>query len=135
MKNFKYALDAEGNLIGFGYLDIFDSELDGTEPFTGFDIMDYRKDLSTNEWIYDPIIMIPEKISKLQAVSHLLAIDRYVDLINVLNTDDTGKKKILFDAAHELDRESGMVKGIGTALGFDSKGIDDFFVDANKILV
>ena len=56
MKNFKYSLDEGGNVIGYGPLEIFDNHIDGSEPFTGFDIANWKKDLTTSEWIYLPDI-------------------------------------------------------------------------------
>lgn len=50
---FTYTLGPTGHPVAFGYLG-FENELDGTEPFTGFDIADYRKNLETGEWIYLP---------------------------------------------------------------------------------
>ena len=53
MNNFKYSLDENGNVSACGYGD-FDYYLDGSELFTGFDISDWRKDITTGEWIYSP---------------------------------------------------------------------------------
>lgn len=80
-------------------------------------------------------LFVPSFISKLQAVSHLLAIDRYNDLMTALDADLTGTKRILFDAAHQLDRNSTMVNEMGVALGFSSEEIDTLFVEADRILV
>jgi hypothetical protein len=81
------------------------------------------------------LVYVPPFISKLQAVSHLLAIDRYNDLMTALDADATGTKRILFDAAHQLDRSSTMVNEMGVALGFSSEELDTLFVEADRILV
>lgn len=60
MRKFRYNLDLEGNVTEFGFLD-FENELDGTEPFTGFDIQFYKKDMSTGEWIYLPDVTPVDK--------------------------------------------------------------------------
>lgn len=135
MKKFKYNLDSEGNVVACGYLSTFEYEVKEDDPFTGFDISDYRKDLITNQWIYDPFIMVPTSITKLQAVSRLLEIDKYNDLMTALDADVTGVDRILFDAAHQLDRDSAMVAKMAVALGFDEAGTDEFFIEASKILV
>ncbi len=49
MNNFKYKIDNIGNVIEYGYY-IGDTILDGSEPFTGFDIANYQKDIITGEW-------------------------------------------------------------------------------------
>ncbi len=54
MKKFRYSLNFEGIPIAFGYDNNFENELDGTEPFTGFDIEFYKKDMATGKWIYLP---------------------------------------------------------------------------------
>ena len=43
-------MDKNGFVKACGFLD-FDHELNGTEPFSGFDVSDFRKDLTTGEWI------------------------------------------------------------------------------------
>lgn len=135
MRKFKYTLDADGFVIGCGYMDVFANELKGDEPFSGFEIVDYRKNLETNEWIFDPIIMIPQEITKIQAVKRLLDVDKYNELLMALDADLTGESRILFDAAHKIYRESNMVAQIGVALGFSSYDIDELFIEASKILV
>lgn len=52
MKKFTYRLDENGVPVAFGYLD-FENQLSGLEPFTSFDIVRWRKDIETGEWIYD----------------------------------------------------------------------------------
>lgn len=84
---------------------------------------------------YNPIIMTPQTISKLQAVSQLLNLGRYEELMTILDSDPTGVKRILFDAAHQLDRDSSMVNEIALALEFTSEDTDTFFIEAYKILV
>ena len=81
------------------------------------------------------LIYVPPVISKLQAVSELLKLDKYADLISVLEADETGVSKILFDAAHQLYRDSEMVNTIGMGLGFSDEDTDTFFVNSSKILV
>lgn len=49
MKQFKYTLNSEGYPAAFGYMD-FEHSLIGDEPFTGFDIENYRKNPETGEW-------------------------------------------------------------------------------------
>jgi hypothetical protein len=91
----------------------------------------FYSDDEFNDWF----LFVPPFISKLQAVSHLLEIGRYNDLMAVLDSDPTGEKRILFGAAHQLDRDSTMVNQLGSALGYDSEGLDNLFTEASKILV
>jgi len=129
----KYSLDNSGRISSIGIFDKY--EFDENTPFYIINFENWRKDLITNEWIYDPIIMVPQEISKLQAVSRLLEIGRYNDLIIALDSDETGIKRILFDAASDLYRNSNMVNEIAVVLGFSNDDIDNFFTEASKIMV
>jgi len=130
----RYSIDKNGRISAIGRGD-YEHVLKGNDPFGMHDCQHWQKDHSTGEWKYNPIIMVPQSISKLQAVSHLLATGRYNDLMTALESDETGVKRILFDAAHQLDRESTMVNEMGEALGFSSEELDNLFIEANKILV
>jgi hypothetical protein len=133
--NFGYTLSDTGYPLYYGYEGNFENYIDGSEPFTSSDIINWRKDFATNKWIYNPQIMVPQSISKLQCVAYLLKINRYNELMAIINADATGVSQILFDAAAVLDRDSNMVNQIAAALGFSSEDTDDFFVEASKILV
>lgn len=105
-------------------------------PFSSIDqSVDYRFDFETNTWIYDPVIMIPQEITKLQCVKLLLDTNRYNDLMSALDADTTGVSRILFDAASTLSIDSNMVNQLATALGFSNEDTDAFFVEAEKIIV
>lgn len=78
---------------------------------------------------------VPKTISKLQAISLLLQQGKYDALVTELDKDTTGSKKILFDAAHQLDINSNMVLEIAQALGFSDEDIYNFFITASNILV
>lgn len=132
MKNFRYSLLDDGTVKACGYQD-FEHSLTGDEPFTGFDIVNYQ--LVNNEWIYNSIIMIPESISKLQATQHLLNIGRHTELMTIIDSDETGVTRTLYDAAHQLDRDSNMVNQLAEAMGFTQEGIDELFIEASKIMV
>ena len=54
MNKFRYELNSEGFPISYGYSKGLPHPLDGSEPFSGFDIQFYKKDMSTGEWIYLP---------------------------------------------------------------------------------
>jgi len=129
----KYAIDIEGRMIAYGHL------LEGieitNEPFNICNCLDWRKDLNTNEWIYDPIIMVPQEISKLQATKHMLNIGRHDELMAIIDADITGETRLLYDASYQLYRNSGMVNQLGAAMGYDSDGLDNLFIEANKILL
>lgn len=58
---FKYTLDKNGFPIGYGFTGTFEHSLDGSEPFTGFDIENYKKDLITEKWVYLPDITPVDK--------------------------------------------------------------------------
>lgn len=128
----KYTLNEDGRVISIGAgndkIEITD------EPFKIEDCQDWRFDKVLDKWIFDPIIMVTS-ISKLQAVSRLIDIGKYEELMTALDSDATGVKRILFDAAHQLDRDSNMVVEMAVALGFDEAGTDDFFIEASKIMV
>lgn len=130
----RYNINSQGYITEIGYLKHYSIELTD-EPFSMHDFQAWQKDLNTGEWKYNPIIMVPQSISKLQAVSHLLATERYNDLMTALDADKTGVKRILFNAAHQLDRDSTMVNEMVLALGFSDEDTDTFFNEANKILI
>jgi hypothetical protein len=51
MAQFRYTLDEKGLPIKYGYLEECGAIMQGSEPFTDFDIENYRKDLITNQWV------------------------------------------------------------------------------------
>lgn len=110
-------------------------EDNGSEPFTIYDAWNYRFDFETKTWIYDPIIMIPTEITKLQCVEQLRIDCKYNDLITALKLDDTGWDMIRWEAAAVLVRDSQMVSNFAIALGMTSEDVDTFFVNAYKILL
>ena len=58
---FGYTLNNHGFVIAFGVVDNYNYFLDGSEPFTGFDCTNYKKDMQTGEWIYLPDITPVDK--------------------------------------------------------------------------
>lgn len=130
----KYNLDSNGKISEIGYVSNYSTTIT-TEPFGLNTAFDYRFDFENKTWIYDPIMIVTQSISKLQCVAYLLEIGRYAELMAIIDADTTGVSQILFDAAAVLDRDSNMVNQIAAALGFSSEDTDDFFVEASKILV
>lgn len=55
MSKFRDKIDEDGNVIEFGFIND-GTFFTGEEPFAGFDIQFYKKDMSTGEWIYLPDI-------------------------------------------------------------------------------
>lgn len=128
-----YIID-NSRVVGYSITDNLPNVCDGSEPFGIGDYFNWLRD-SLGNWIYNTQIMVPQSISKLQCVAYLLQINRYEELMAIINADATGVSQILFDAAAVLDRDSNMVNQIATALGFSSEDTDAFFVEASKILV
>ena len=81
------------------------------------------------------LVYVPATISKLQCVKRLLDTGRYTDLMTTIDSDPTGESRILFDAASTLARDSNMVSQFAAALGFTDEDTDEFFVEADKIMV
>nr|WP_321405885.1 hypothetical protein [uncultured Carboxylicivirga sp.] len=54
--NFGYTLNQEGLPVAYGLEGSYDHYVDGSEPFSGFDINQWQKNLETGEWIYLPNI-------------------------------------------------------------------------------
>lgn len=81
------------------------------------------------------LVYVPPTISKLQAVKRLLDTGRYTGLMTAIDSDPTGESRILFDAAFTLARDSNMVSQFAAALGFTDEDTDEFFVEADKIMV
>lgn len=128
-----YKINNEGKVISCGITPEFGDIAKGDEPFTMQNEFDYRFDFETNTWIYDPIIMTPNEITKLQCVEQLRIDNKYNDLITALKLDVTGWDMIRWEAAAVLTRDSQMVAKLGAALGMSSDDIDTFFVNAAKI--
>lgn len=128
----RYELDAEGWLVACGDVNSYSYELTD-EPFGMDGLGKWRK--VKGEWIYNEITMIPQEITKLQAVKRLLDTGRYTDLMTAIDSDPTGESRILFDAASTLARDSNMVSQFAAALGFSDEDTDEFFVEADKIMV
>jgi agmatine/peptidylarginine deiminase len=93
------------------------------------EVVDDREEETTE------IVDSPNTISKLQAVALLVQMGRYEELMTELGKDTTGVSKILFDAASVLSRDSNMVNQLASALDMSSADVDNFFVEANKILI
>lgn len=128
----RYELDVAGFLIACGDVSSYTYELTN-EPFGMNGVGCWQK--VNNEWIFKQIIMIPKEITKLQAVKRLLDANRYTDLMTAIDSDPTGESRILFDAASTLARDSNMVSQFAAALGFSDEDTDEFFVEADKIMV
>ncbi len=81
------------------------------------------------------LIEVPSEITKLQAVSLLITSGQYEALLAALDADETGASRILFDAAHQLYRDSNMVANMAAALDMTDDDINSFFVEASSILI
>ncbi len=81
------------------------------------------------------LVEVPVEISKLQAISLLLQQGKYNDMITAIEADPTGVKKVLFDAASVLYRDSNLVAEVAQDLLMSSEDMDTFFIDASKILI
>ena len=54
---FRYRLDDKGQIIEFGYHDFSEGVmLKGSEPFSGFDCVNYKMDMQSGKWVYLPDI-------------------------------------------------------------------------------
>lgn len=78
------------------------------------------------------IVSVPQTITKFQASKQLREMGKYQDLMTILDLDPTGDAKIDWTDAQNLNRNHELVLGLAQALGMDSNGVDDFFVEANK---
>jgi len=128
----KFSLDTDGNIISLGIKGDYDFNSSDL-PFTITTFQDWKWN-STDE-IWEEIIMVPEVISKLQATKHMLNIGRHDELMAIIDADITGETRLLYDASYQLYRNSGMVNQLGAAMGYDSDGLDNLFIEANKILL
>lgn len=131
----KYKLNDDGCVIGVGFDPAFDRAFNGDEPEQGIALMNWRYDAENKQWIYSKNMIVPQQISKLQAVKRLLDTGRYTDLMTALDRDPSGVSRILFEAASTLSRDSNMVSQFAAALGFSDKDTDEFFVEADKIMI
>jgi hypothetical protein len=129
---YRYVLHPNGRIYSIGIQSV-GIELTGDEPFTIDNAFDYLFDFETKTWIYDPIIMVPQEITKLQCVEQLRIDDKYDDLMAALKLDETGWDMIRWEAASILARDSQMVAKLTGALGMTSDDVDTFFINASKI--
>ena len=127
-----YEINNEGKVISCGIMPEFGDIAKGDEPFTVQNAFDYRFDFETKTWIYDPIIMIPQEITKLQCVEQLRIDNKYNDLMTALKLDATGWDMIRWEAAAVLTRDSQMVSNFAIALSMTSEDVDTFFINASN---
>jgi len=124
----KAIVDENGEIIAMG----IDSFIVNGINADGID-ENYRFDFETKTWVYDPIIMIPQEITKLQCVEQLRIDGKYNDLMTALKLDTTGWDMIRWEAVAVLARDSQMVAKLAGALGMTGEDVDTFFVNAAKI--
>lgn len=70
----KYKLDDEGRFL------FVNSEGDEELPFSIDEAINYRFDFESKTWIYDPIIMIPQSITRYQGMIYLYRIGKLKEL-------------------------------------------------------
>lgn len=107
-------------------LEAFSHYIDGS----AFDLI-FESEAEFEAWL----VFVPQTISKLQAVKRLLDTGRYTDLMTAIDKDPTGVSRILFEAAYTLARDSNMVNEMAAGLGFSDEDTDEFFVEADKIMI
>ena len=107
-------------------------ESNGSEPFTIYDAGNYRFDFETNTWIYDPIIMIPQSITRYQGMMYLYRIGRLKELEAKVVEND-GEGEIAFYNSITWERGNPFVVGMAAFLSMTDADIDNFFIEAAKI--
>lgn len=129
----KVKLNKEGRIISVSMFNYDNGYQIDDSLFTINEALNYRFDFETKTGIYDPIIMVPQEITKLQCVEQLRIDNKYNDLITALKLYATGWDMIRWEAAAILARDSQMVAKLAGALGMTSDDVDTFFVNAAKI--
>lgn len=128
-----YSINSEGRVFAIGLEGhIFSDIVLTDEPFGMHDAFDWRKDLETNEWVYDPIIQIPMEISKYQLVKHLLSNNRYNELIASIDNDADKEKRIIYDSVHAIRVESEVFEIVRTALNLSIEEMKTLFLESTK---
>lgn len=92
----------------------------------------YRYDFENETWIYDPIIMVPQSITRYQGMLYLYRIGRLKELeAKVIEND--GEGEIAFYNSITWDRDNDFVVCMAAYLNMTSEDIDNFFTEAAKI--
>ena len=77
---FGYSLDKNGRVICCGYIDNYTLFLDGSEPFSGVDCINYKKDIQTGRWIYLPdITQVNRSINRVEYNWHENTVSIYLN--------------------------------------------------------
>lgn len=129
----RYSLDSKGRVQVIGLRGHIAGEYELTnEPFRMSDAFNWRKDLTTNEWIFDPIVNIPMEITKYQLLKELLKRDLYDSLINELESSPNRESKILFEASNLIHIESDVAKSIREALKMTTEEFNKLYIASKK---
>lgn len=121
-----------GRIISCGISSSFGSLAKGNEPFTIYNAFDYRYDFLTETWVYDPIIPVPQSITRYQGMMHLYRIGRLKELeTKVIELD--GEGEIAFYNSINWERTNSFVIAMALLLSMTDSDIDNFFIEAAKI--
>ena len=77
---FGYTLNNDGFVIAFVVVDNYNCFLDGSEPFTGVECINYKKDMQTGKWIYLPdITPVDRSINRVEYNWHENTVSIYLN--------------------------------------------------------
>lgn len=127
----KYYLGDNGDILAAGNIEQ-GIDFDGSEPFDITNFYDWKKDLLSNTWIYNPKIMIPQTITRYQGMMHLYRIGKLKELeAKVIENGGEGEIAFYNSITWELDND--FVVCMAAYLNMTSEDIDNFFIEAAKI--
>lgn len=128
----RYNLSKDGYVTEIGYVTSYNVELTN-EPFNMDSAFCYRFDFESKRWIYDPIIMIPQTITRYQGMLYLYRIGRLKEL-EAKVIEHGGEGGIAFFNSITWERDNPFVLGMAAMLDFTDEDIDNFFIEAAKIV-
>lgn len=121
-----------GRIVAIGLSAMYGDPADGNEPFTIYNCHDYRKDFETGEWFFDPIIPVPQSITRYQGMLYLYRIGRLAELKQKVTTLN-GEGQVAFENSINWERYNPFVLGMASLLMFTEEDLDNFFIEAVKI--
>ena len=103
---------------------------DGWRDYTEDDWAAYHECIANGgEWVRNAV---PKSISKLQGLLYLYNIGRLAELEAIIKAID-GIHELAYNASHQWDRDSTMIKYMASQMQMTDAEIDDLFINAAQI--
>lgn len=127
-----YVINSQtGRIMAISSLDDLAVKADGSEPFSSAETaMLYRYDFDANSWVKDPIVTVPESITRYQGVLLLYRRGQLEGLKSKIAAIG-GEAELAFYNSITWERNNAFVNGIASLLNMTPIDIDNFFSEAS----